>query len=83
VFLSVLPVMAGYILLKGWFLMMGTTTGLAPALFVVRAAGTKQHGGALVDDEVEVMTDPFAWYLGKGERSPHHNPYRIYSFTWT
>lgn len=53
--------MAGYVLLKGWFMiiMMGTTTtGLTPALFV-EAAKTKQHDGVLVEDEVEVVMDPF------------------------
>lgn len=74
-FLFGCPVTAGYVLPKGWFIMMGTTTDLASALSVVGAARTKRRDGALVEDEVEVTMDPLCMVPWQGERSPHHNPY--------
>lgn len=75
-FFSVILVKAGYILLKGWFIMMGMTTGPAPALFVVGAARTKEHGGALIEDEVEAMMVPW-----QRRATPTSQPLRIYSLT--
>ena len=50
--------MCGYILLKGRFIMTGTTTGLALALFIVGAPGTNQHDGAMIEGEEWVVMDP-------------------------
>lgn len=73
--------MAGYILTKGWLLMTGTTTGLAPARFVVGAAKTKHHVGALVEGEEGVMMDPFCMVLWQRRAIITSQSLRIYSFT--
>lgn len=56
--------------------MMGMTTGPAPALFVVGAARTKEHGGALIEDEVETMMVPW-----QRRAIPTSQSLRIYSLT--